>query len=176
MFYYRPIAEYAYTDMKYLDNDMPFGSSCARCTVGPRTRWSSSSGCTCSASFMTGSYKPPREFNWIVGVLLLVLDAAFEFHRLPAAVGSAGDLGGHGRLQHGARDAAPRLRGTVRRLRRRQSDLRRARLSVRRRRDRPHTLLRFYILHCIFIPLVASILMAVHFWRIRRDGFSGPSF
>ncbi|HWO43787.1 MAG TPA: cytochrome b N-terminal domain-containing protein, partial [Candidatus Eisenbacteria bacterium] len=39
----------------------------------------------------------------------------------------------------------------------------------------PHTLLRFYILHCIFIPLVASVLMAVHFWRIRRDGFSGPS-
>jgi len=38
----------------------------------------------------------------------------------------------------------------------------------------PHTLLRFYILHCIFIPLVASLLMAVHFWRIRRDGFSGP--
>ena len=39
----------------------------------------------------------------------------------------------------------------------------------------PHTLLRFYILHCIFIPLVASLLMAVHFWRIRRDGFSGPA-
>ena len=38
----------------------------------------------------------------------------------------------------------------------------------------PHTLLRFYILHCIFIPLVASLFMAVHFWRIRRDGFSGP--
>jgi quinol-cytochrome oxidoreductase complex cytochrome b subunit len=30
-------------------------------------------------------------------------------------------------------------------------------------------------LHCIFIPMVAAILMAVHFWRIRRDGFSGPS-
>jgi len=39
----------------------------------------------------------------------------------------------------------------------------------------PHTLLRFYILHCIFIPIVASVLMTVHFWRIRRDGFSGPS-
>ena len=38
----------------------------------------------------------------------------------------------------------------------------------------PHTLLRFYILHCIFFPLVASLFMAVHFWRIRRDGFSGP--
>ncbi len=27
----------------------------------------------------------------------------------------------------------------------------------------------------LFIPCVASILMIVHFWRIRRDGFSGPS-
>ena len=25
-----------------------------------------------------------------------------------------------------------------------------------------------------FIPLVASLFMAVHFWRIRRDGISGP--
>ena len=39
----------------------------------------------------------------------------------------------------------------------------------------PHTLLRFYVLHCIFIPLVASLFMVVHFWRIRRDGFSGPA-
>ena len=38
----------------------------------------------------------------------------------------------------------------------------------------PHTLLRFYILHCIFFPLLATIFMAVHFWRIRRDGMSGP--
>jgi quinol-cytochrome oxidoreductase complex cytochrome b subunit len=37
------------------------------------------------------------------------------------------------------------------------------------------TLLRFYVLHCIFIPLVASVLMAVHFWRVRKDGgISGP--
>jgi quinol-cytochrome oxidoreductase complex cytochrome b subunit len=25
MFYYRPVAEYAYADMKYLEFDMPFG-------------------------------------------------------------------------------------------------------------------------------------------------------
>ena len=37
------------------------------------------------------------------------------------------------------------------------------------------TLLRFYILHCVAIPTVAVILMAVHFWRIRKDGgISGP--
>jgi quinol-cytochrome oxidoreductase complex cytochrome b subunit len=36
-------------------------------------------------------------------------------------------------------------------------------------------LLRFYVLHCVGIPLVAAFLMAVHFWRIRKDGgISGP--
>src|SRR2546429_6356207 len=38
----------------------------------------------------------------------------------------------------------------------------------------PHTLLRFYILHCIFIPLVARILMEVPFYRVRQDGFFRP--
>ena len=39
----------------------------------------------------------------------------------------------------------------------------------------PPTLLRFYVLHCIFIPIAASILMILHFWRIRKDGgISGP--
>ena len=32
------------------------------------------------------------------------------------------------------------------------------------------TLLRFYVLHCIGVPFIAVILMAVHFWRIRKVG------
>ena len=36
-------------------------------------------------------------------------------------------------------------------------------------------LLRFYVLHCLGFPLVAATLMAVHFWRVRKDGgISGP--
>jgi quinol-cytochrome oxidoreductase complex cytochrome b subunit len=36
-------------------------------------------------------------------------------------------------------------------------------------------LLRFYVLHCVAIPLAAALLMAVHFWRVRKDGgISGP--
>ena len=60
--------------------------------------------------FMTGSYKPPREFNWSVGVIMLVLTLLLSFTGLPAAVGPAGHLGDHGRLEHGARDAVPRPR------------------------------------------------------------------
>ncbi|MBM4092460.1 MAG: cytochrome B6, partial [Planctomycetes bacterium] len=28
---------------------------------------------------------------------------------------------------------------------------------------------RFYVLHCVAIPLAACVLMAVHFWRVRKD-------
>jgi quinol-cytochrome oxidoreductase complex cytochrome b subunit len=38
-----------------------------------------------------------------------------------------------------------------------------------------NTLLRFYVLHIMFFPLVAAIFLAIHFWRIRKDGgISGP--
>jgi len=37
------------------------------------------------------------------------------------------------------------------------------------------TLNRFYVLHCIALPLAAAFLMAIHFWRVRKDGgISGP--
>ncbi len=32
------------------------------------------------------------------------------------------------------------------------------------------SLIRFYTLHVIGLPLLAAVFMAVHFWRIRRDG------
>jgi quinol-cytochrome oxidoreductase complex cytochrome b subunit len=36
-------------------------------------------------------------------------------------------------------------------------------------------LLRFYILHCIALPLLLSFGLILHFWRVRRDGgISGP--
>jgi quinol-cytochrome oxidoreductase complex cytochrome b subunit len=36
-------------------------------------------------------------------------------------------------------------------------------------------LLRFYVLHVLFFPFIIVIFMAVHFWRVRKDGgTSGP--
>ena len=37
------------------------------------------------------------------------------------------------------------------------------------------TLNRFYVLHCIGLPLAVTLLLAIHFWRVRKDGgISGP--
>jgi len=40
-----------------------------------------------------------------------------------------------------------------------------------------NALLRFYVLHCVVLPLAAAIFVAIHFWRIRKDGgiYSGES-
>ena len=49
--------------------------------------------------FLFGSYKYPRELNWIVGVLLLAMGMAGGIHRLPAAVGPDRVLGERRRHQ-----------------------------------------------------------------------------
>src|SRR5215469_16362200 len=33
-----------------------------------------------------------------------------------------------------------------------------------------NALLRFYVLHCVILPLAAVALVGIHFWRIRKDG------
>jgi len=39
----------------------------------------------------------------------------------------------------------------------------------------PETLLRWYVLHVLFFPFITVIFMAIHFWRVRKDGgISGP--
>src|SRR5881398_192898 len=79
MFYYRPVSEYAYADMKYLEFDMPFGM-----LMRNMHRWAAH-GMVIAVwlhmfrVFLTGSYKPPREFNWVVGVILLVLTLLLSF-------------------------------------------------------------------------------------------------
>lgn len=33
-----------------------------------------------------------------------------------------------------------------------------------------NTLIRFYVLHCFFLPLVLLLLFSYHMWRVRKDG------
>ncbi len=111
--------------------------------------------------FYTGAYKPPREFNWVVGVILLFLTLGLSFtgYLLPWdqlsmwAVTVGTNLAGYSPFI--AKQATFMLLGGA--------------------VVGPNTLLRWYVLHVIALPFVIVLFMAVHFWRIRRDGgISGP--
>jgi quinol-cytochrome oxidoreductase complex cytochrome b subunit len=174
MFYYRPTGEYAYRDLQYLEFDIPFGM-----LLRNMHRWAAH-GMVIAVMlhmfrvFLTGSYKKPREFNWAVGVILLVVTLFLSFtgYLLPwdqlalwaVTVGTnmarATPVLGH---------EGPFVPQAITQ----SNDVRFALLGGTMVSD--PTLLRFYILHCVAVPILASVLMALHFWRVRKDGgISGP--
>jgi quinol-cytochrome oxidoreductase complex cytochrome b subunit len=130
---------------------------------------------------MTGSYKPPREFNWNVGVILLVLTLLLSFtgYLLPwdqlaiwAVTVGTNMARATPLIGHEGPGAAFLKVGEIS-LVHAGSDIRFGLLGGRFVGEA--ALLRFYVLHCVAFPLVAAFLMAVHFWRIRKDGgISGP--
>ena len=172
MFYYRPVVEYAYMDTKALMIDVPFGR-----VLRNIHRWGAHLMVMTVMMhmlrvFLTGSYKPPREFNWVIGVILLIgtLLLSFTGYLLPwdqlaywaVSVGTnmarATPVLGHEgpfALLDQYHDVRFLLLGG--------SEV------------GPSALLRFYVLHVILLPLVVLGFAAVHFWRVRKDGgISGP--
>ncbi len=109
--------------------------------------------------FWTGSYKAPREFNWVVGValLLLTLGLSFTGYLLPWdqlafwAITVGTNIAAYAPVV-GEQLKFLLLGGHV---------------------IGPMTLLRFYVLHCVFLPLAMVLLISVHIWRVRKDGLSG---
>src|SRR3984885_7505716 len=180
MFYYRPTLEHAYNDILALGNVVTLG------VLRELHRWGAHAMVITIwlhmyRVFLTGSYKPPREFNWGVGVILLVLTLLLSFtgYLLPwdqlaiwaITVGSnmaraTPFLGNEGPgatfLQVG--DVQLITSGSDARF-----------LLLGGRMVGEGALLRFYVLPCVGLPLGIAVLMAVHFWRVRKDGgISGP--
>ncbi len=174
MFYYRPASSLAYRDIK----DLSFAV-----TLGPLLRnmhrWAAHLMVMTVILhmvrvFLTGAYKPPREYNWVVGVLLLVMTLFLSYtgYLLPwdqlalwaVTVGAqmaanSPMLGNEGPFRlpfiTTANDARFGLiGGTV---------------------IGDATLIRFYVLHCIAVPFLFCIFLCVHLWRVRKDSFSKPT-
>lgn len=186
MFYYRPVGEYAYNDILALREHVPLG------IMRELHRWGAHAMVITVwlhmlRVFLTGSYKPPREFNWGIGVVLLTLTLLLSFtgYLLPwdqlaiwaITVGSnmarATPFVGH--EGPGSKLLNPGLLGFEDiPLIHAMDDARFVLLGGPFVGEA--TLLRFYVLHCVFIPLAAATLMAVHFWRVRKDGgISAPT-
>lgn len=161
MFFYIPAMEWAYHNMKDLQFAVSFGL-----LLRNMHRWAAHGMVgtvflhMCRV-FYHGAYKAPREFNWVIGVILLTLTLLLSFtgYLLPWdqlaiwAVTVGTSLAGYSPLI--AKQANFLLLGGV--------------------VVGPDTLLRWYVLHVLALPFVMVIFLAVHFWRIRKDGgISGP--
>jgi quinol-cytochrome oxidoreductase complex cytochrome b subunit len=156
MFYYTPATQLAYRNMKDLEYVVSFGV-----VLRNVHRWSAHAMVALAflhmcRVFYTGSYKAPREFNWVIGVCLLLVTLLLSFtgYLLPW------DQLAFWAVTVGSNIASymPWIGEKVRFLMLGGNEVGQA------------ALLRFYVLHVAVLPLVAILLVGVHFWRIRKDG------
>jgi quinol-cytochrome oxidoreductase complex cytochrome b subunit len=156
MFYYVPSTTQAYDRMLDLRSSVAFGTF-----LRNMHRWGAHAMVAAvflhmARVFFTGSYKKPREFNWVIGValFLLTLFSSFTGYLLPwdqlafwaITVGAA--IAGYAPII--GKDVQFLLLGDT---------------NVGQ-----EALLRFYVLHIAVLPLLMTLLVSVHFWRIRKDG------
>ena len=157
MLYYRPSVHQAYSDMK----DLQFVVSSGQ-FLWNMHRWAAHAMVAVVflhmlRVFYTGSYRPPKEFNWVIGVMLLVLTILLSYtgYLLPwdqlafwgISVGT--NMVRAVPLGLGDKMSFLLLGGNI---------------------VGENALIRFYVLHCFMIPVAAMVLMGIHFWRVRKDG------
>lgn len=163
MLYYHPSVPQAYADMK----DLQFVVS-AGLFLRNLHRWSAHAmvllvfAHMCKV-FYRGAYRTPREFNWVVGVVLLILTLLLSY---------TGYLLPWDQLAFWAITVGSNIMSSVPVLGAKMRFLMLGGNTVN-----ANALLRFYVLHCVILPLFAVMFIAIHFWRIRKDGgiYSGEN-
>ena len=161
MFFYVPSVTRAYQDIQAIEVAVAFGSF-----IRNMHRWAAhlmvlTVFLHMIRVFYHGAYKPPREFNWVVGVVLLfcTLWLSFTGYLLPWDQIAFWAITVGTQMAQYAPILGPEtgffLLGGI--------------------QVGGDTLLRFYVMHVIAFPLITAIFLIVHFWRIRKDGgISGP--
>ncbi|MBI5567249.1 MAG: cytochrome b N-terminal domain-containing protein [Chloroflexi bacterium] len=156
MFYYVPSIERAFVDITRLQTEIPLGQ-----LLRNLHRWGAHLMVITTVLhmvrvFYTGAYKPPREFNWIVGVVLLILTlgASFTGYLLPW------DQLSYWAITVGTSVASyePLMGATVKQM------------LLGGPEVGQEALTRFYALHIMLIPALLALLISLHIWRVRKDG------
>jgi quinol-cytochrome oxidoreductase complex cytochrome b subunit len=168
MIYYTPSTELAYQSVKDIHYVVPTGRF-----IRNLHRWSAHVMVItvilhAVRVFLTACYKKPREFNWLIGLVLLAVTLGLSF---------TGYLLPWDQLAYWAATIGSNIASSPREL----TDA----LGITASFDpggfskelllgadsvgQP-ALTRFYLLHVMVLPILLGLLLAVHFWRIRKDG------
>lgn len=168
MVYYEPSVELAYNSIKDLQYVVPTGRF-----IRNIHRWAAHLMVLTvilhmARVFYTASYKKPREFNWVLGMVLFVLTLLFSFtgYLLPW------DQLAYWAITIGANIAASPNELAV------ALDLPRAfyvgdlqkEILLGASSVGQAALIRFYVLHIMVLPIVFLMVLGVHMWRLRKDG------
>jgi quinol-cytochrome oxidoreductase complex cytochrome b subunit len=161
MFYYHPSVPQAYRDMKELEFVVDNGLF-----LRNMHRWAAhlmvfASFLHMLRVFFHRAYRPPRQFNWVIGVVLLIVTLLLSYtgYLLPW------DQLAFWGVSVGTNMAkqAPILGEKIRFL------------LLGGNIVSENALLRFYVLHCVVLPVGLLLLLSVHIWRVRKDGgVQGP--
>jgi quinol-cytochrome oxidoreductase complex cytochrome b subunit len=154
MIFYVPSASEAYPTMVQIMTDVPLGNLMRNVHRLGAHLMVAIVTLHMIRTFITASYKPPRQFIWVTGVtlLLVTLFLSFSGYLLPwdqlaywaVTIGSS------------MADATPGLGDAVNKLLRGAVDV------------GGGTLLRFYLLHIFLLPSVALLLISVHYYAVRK--------
>ncbi|HBY59347.1 MAG TPA: cytochrome B6 [Solibacterales bacterium] len=168
MFYYKPYPEAAYQSIKDIHFVVPTGR-----LIRNLHRWSANLMVIAvilhmARAFYTAAYRKPREYNWLMGIGLLVVTLGLSFtgYLLPWDQLAYWAITIGANIAQSPREVTDALGitdyfdpGGLQRL-----------LLLGSDQVGAEALIRFYLLHVMLLPLALAALMAVHFWRIRKDG------
>ncbi len=168
MFYYKPYPAVAYDSIKDLHFVVPTGRFMRNIH-----RWAANVMVVgvfahMARVFYTAAYRAPREFNWVIGMLLLAVTLGLSFtgYLLPWDQLAYWAITIGANIAQSPRELTDALGitqhfdpGGLQRL-----------LLLGSEDVGEEALIRFYLLHVMILPLILVMLLAVHFWRIRKDG------
>ncbi len=158
MFFYTPSVNSAYGDMQHLRTGVGFGQ-----LVRNVHRWSAHLMVLAVflhlvRTFYAGAYKKPREFNWVIGVMLMLLTLGLSF---------TGYLLPWDQLSYWAVTVGTNLTQYVPVFGKTVQNL-----LIGGPQIGQSTLLRFYALHVAVLPITLVMMLGIHIWRVRKDGFA----
>jgi quinol-cytochrome oxidoreductase complex cytochrome b subunit len=157
MFFYHPAIPEAYFDMHKLATQVTFGQF-----VRNIHRWAAHLMVIVVflhllRVFYAGAYKAPRQFNWLLGIALLIFTLLFSF---------TGYLLPWDQLAYWAVTVGTSIAGYVPFLGDKVQQVLLGGSEIG-----SETLIRFYVLHIYVLPTALILFLFVHIWRVRKDGF-----
>lgn len=158
MVYYTPSPLVAYADMQKIISDVPLGRLLRNMHRLGAHVMVAVVILHMLRTYFTASYKAPRQFIWVTGVILLILTLVLSFsgYLLPwdqlaywaVTIGSS------------MAEAAPLFGSATNLLLRGGVDI------------GAGTLLRFYLLHIFALPMLTIILISIHYYAVRKQEIS----